>query len=289
MTLDYANGNWNFAASYQRYQTDGASRFDGLANPVLGLVSGAMGAGAEYNSGKWTFGTRVFSGAITEEGLLENDPTIAAQYLPAKLGLAMGAQSSVGWKNDSFALTTSVGMMHETDTVLGAQASGLLDMGAGRTTYVDALAKYALADDVNLTARATFARTCTDASGNFILGLSDIQSNAFAFGANIGNWEFSVAQPLAITDASMQYAYAKYDIVSDENGNSELNVVDTHIEDLSLKPQHRELRFSGAYRHKFGEFTDGAIGFIYRVNPNHTDDFGNESIFMLKLTHRLGI
>jgi hypothetical protein len=25
------------------------------------------------------------------------------------------------------------------------------------------------------------------------------------------------------------------------------------------------------------------------VNPNHTDDFGDESIFMMKLTHRLGI
>jgi len=45
----------------------------------------------------------------------------------------------------------------------------------------------------------------------------------------------------------------------------------------------------GTYRHQFGDFTDGAVGFIYRINPNHTDDFGNESIFMMKLTHRLGI
>jgi hypothetical protein len=49
------------------------------------------------------------------------------------------------------------------------------------------------------------------------------------------------------------------------------------------------MRYSGAYRHKFGEFTDGAFGFIYRVNPNNTDEFGNESIFMMKLSHRLGI
>jgi len=56
-----------------------------------------------------------------------------------------------------------------------------------------------------------------------------------------------------------------------------------------LRPDMRELRLSGTYRHQFGEFTDGAIGFIYRVNPNHTDDFGNESIFMMKLHHRLGI
>ena len=69
----------------------------------------------------------------------------------------------------------------------------------------------------------------------------------------------------------------------------ELNVVDTHVEDLSLRPEKRETRLMGTYRHKFGEFTDGAFGFIYRINPNHTDDFGNESIFMLKMSHRLGI
>ena len=63
----------------------------------------------------------------------------------------------------------------------------------------------------------------------------------------------------------------------------------TFIENLDLSPDKREVRFTGAYRHNFGEFTDGAVGFIYRVNPNNTDVFGNESIFMMKMTHRLGI
>ena len=69
----------------------------------------------------------------------------------------------------------------------------------------------------------------------------------------------------------------------------QLNVIDTHVENLSLRPEKREMRLMGTYRHQFGDFTDGAVGFIYRINPNHTDDFGNESIFMMKLTHRLGI
>ena len=98
-----------------------------------------------------------------------------------------------------------------------------------------------------------------------------------------------VSQPLAITDGALQYAYAKYDVIENVNGGYELNVVDTHIADLSLRPDMREVRLAGTYRHQFGEWTDGAVGFIYRVNPNHTDDFGNESIFMLKLHHRLGI
>ena len=176
-------------------------------------------------------------------------------------------------------------MANESDTLLGAYTDGLLNLGAGNTVYTGVETKYKLSEHIDLTAMATFARTSSDAAGNFVLGMSDIYSNAFAFGANIGNFEFSISQPLAITDGSLQYAYAKYEV--DEN--SKLNIIDTHVADLSLRTDVRETRFMGTYRHKFGEFTDGAFGFIYRVNPNHTDEFGNESIFMLKLSHRLGI
>jgi hypothetical protein len=138
-------------------------------------------------------------------------------------------------------------------------------------------------------ARATFARTQSDVAGDFVLGMSDIYSNAFALGADIGSFEFSVAMPLAIIDGALQYAHAEYDVVETSDNAYQLNIVDTHVADLALDSDMREVRFSGAYRHKFGEFTDGALGFIYRVNPNHTDEFGNESIFMLKLNHRLGI
>lgn len=289
LSLDYKSGNWIFGASYQHYLTDGVSRFDGLANPILGLTSNAIVSDVAYKNGNWTFGARAFSGAITDEGLLENDPTITAQYMPVTLGLMQGAQSDVTWSNDKIAFTTSIGFAHESDTILGAQTGGLLNLGDGKTTYVDAVAKYRVSDLVDFTARATFARTMSDASGQFILGMTGIDSNAFAVGANVGNFEFAVSQPLAITDGALRYAYADYDVVEMTDNKYDLNVVDAHIEDLSLRPQQRELRFSGTYRHKFGEFTDGAFGFIYRVNPNHTDDFGNESIFMLKMSHRIGI
>jgi hypothetical protein len=136
---------------------------------------------------------------------------------------------------------------------------------------------------------ATFANTVSDISGDFILGVSDIKSNAFGMGLSLGNLDINVSQPLAITDGSLQYSYAKYDVTDNGDGKYELNVVDTHIADLSLVPDMREWRFGATYRHKFGEFTNGAIGFIYRVNPNNTDEFGNESVFMLKMTHSLGI
>ena len=289
LRLGYTDGAWNFGASYQRYLTDGASRFDGRANPVLGLATNAIVSDIEYNMGNWSFGARAFSGAITDEGLLENDPTISAQYMPAKLGLMQGGQSHVAWSGDAFDITAVIGFAHENNTLLGAYTDGLLNLGAGDTAYVDLVAKYDVADKFNLMARATFARTHSDVAGDFVLGMSDIYSNAFALGADIGAFEFSVAMPLAITDGALQYAHAEYDVVETSDNNYQLNVIDTRVADLALDADMREVRFSGAYRHKFGEFTDGAFGFIYRVNPNHTDEFGNESIFMLKLNHRLGI
>ena len=285
LSLSYGSGNWNLGASYQRYLTDGVSRFSGMQNPIVSLASNAVVSDAEYKYGNWAFGGRVFSGAITDEGLLENDPTISSQYMPAQLGLVHGGDAFVAWRGNDFAVKTSFGVANETDTLLGAYTDGLLNLGAGETVYADVEALYCLNDNVKLAAHATLARTSSDASGNFVLGMSDIYSNSFGLSANIAGFEFSIAQPLAITNGALQYAYAKYEVDTD----SKLNIVDAHIADLSLQADVREIRFMGTYRHKFGEFTDGAFGFIYRVNPNHTNEFGNESIFMMKLSHRLGI
>lgn len=289
MRLDYTNDNWAFGAEYQRNLTDGTNKFDGMSNPVLSLASNAITSDVAYNSGNWSFGARAFSGAITDEEMLDADPTISSQYMPAQLGLAQGAQSDISWQKDKFGFTTAIGLMHESDTLLGAQTGGLLNMGQGDTTYVDTELRYSPYEKLSFKARATFAHTVSDASGEFILGLSDINSNAFAFGMDAGNFSFSVSQPLTVSSGSLQYAYADYEIIETEDGKYDLAINDAHIENVSLKPAARELRLSGSYRHSFGPWTDGAIGFIYRVNPNNTDEFGNESIFMMKMTHRLGI
>ncbi len=287
--LDYTSGNWNFAAGYQRHFTDGASRFDGMSNPILGLTSNAVTSDVAYNMGRWSFGARAFSGAITDETMLDSDPTISSQYLPARLGLMQGAQSDIAWQGDKFGFTTSIGAAHENNTLLGAMSGGLLDMGNGDTVYVDSEFRYSPAENVMLTMRSTFARTTTDASGQFILGMTDIYSNAFAFGVDAGNFSFSVSQPLGVSNGNLMYPHAEYEIIDLGDGKYDLAINNLHIENLDLSPDKREVRFTGAYRHNFGEFTDGAVGFIYRVNPNNTDVFGNESIFMMKMTHRLGI
>lgn len=288
--MDYARGAWNFAAGYQHHLTDGASRFDGMSNPILGLASNAVTTDVNYHSGKWSFGARAFSGTITSEDLLENDPTISSQYEPARLGLISGAQSHIAWHGNKFGFTTAFGNAHESDTLLGAQTDGLLNLGTGDTMYVDSELSYRPVDDITLRVRGTFARTTSDMTGgNFILGMSDIYSDAIAAGVDVGNFNFTVSRPLGVNRGVMQYSHADYDIIEVADGKYDIAITNAGVRDVDLTPENREVRFTATYRRALGAFTDGAIGFIYRVNPNHTDEFGDESIFMLKLKHRLGI
>ncbi len=289
LSMAFSTDKWDVSAGYQNYLTDGADRFSGLSNPVLGLARNAITSSVAYKYGNWSLGVRGVSGFITDEGLLENDPTLSAQFAPAHLGRVSGMQTGIARNGDKFGFNVSMGAMRETNTLLGAQTGGLLNMGAGDTTYVDSEFMYRPMQGVKLTARATFSRTRADANGAVILGLSDIDSNAYAIGADVGNFSFAMSRPLGVYAGDMWYAYADYAITDLGDGNFGLDVRDTHVEKLTLRPDVRELRFTGTYRHSFGEFTDGALGFIYRVNPNNTYEFGNETILMMKLSHRVGI
>ena len=289
LRLGFDDGAFHMAADYQHHLTDGVSRFSGMANPILGLASNAITTNFAYDFGNWTFGTRAFSGSITDDGLLENDPTLSSQYMPATLGFVNGIGASAGWNNDKFGFTTSFGFVRESNTILGAQTDGLLGLGAGDTQYVDTELRYVPSEKVSLKLRGTYARTEAAANGLFITDVSTIESNAIAFGADVGNFSFSVVRPLAAYNGGMKYAYANYAIVDNDDGTYGIDASDVGIKNIKFGSDKRELRFGAEYRHNFGEFTDGALGFIYRVNPNNTDEFGDESIFMLKLSHRLGI
>ncbi|MBO4683474.1 MAG: hypothetical protein J5611_02770 [Alphaproteobacteria bacterium] len=289
MRLSYTNANWNLAVDYQHYLTNGESRFYGMSNPVLNLASNAISGGANYRAGKWSFGGRAFSGVITDEGLLQTDPTILSEYEPMRLGLMSGAAAELGWRDANFGLMTSFGAVCENNTVLGAYATGLMGIDATDTNYVDIDAFWRPTDSVRLRARATFARSDVDMRYGTQMALSPLASNAFALGADIANWSFGASMPLAVTNGAAHMAYADYEIITDENGHYDLAIRDMGTQRIDMAAHSREVRLNAIYRHRFGEFTDGALGFIYRIHPNHTSEFGNESVFMMKLTHALGI
>ena len=107
LRVAFTNEKYDVSAEYQHYLTDGESRFSGRANGLLSLVANSLGSSAEYKIGRFAFGGRAFSGVITDEGLLENDPTISSQFEPARLGLANGAAMNAGYKNERFAFKNS--------------------------------------------------------------------------------------------------------------------------------------------------------------------------------------
>ncbi|MBO4480189.1 MAG: ankyrin repeat domain-containing protein [Alphaproteobacteria bacterium] len=289
MRFKYSMGDFDLSANYQRYLTDGESRFTGMANPILSLTSRATTGGVKYGYSDWIFGARAFSGAITDEGLLANDPTISSLNEPLRLGAVSGAQSEIGWHKKNFGINTSLGSMRESNTVLGAYASGLLEVGSAHTNYIDVDAFWNVTDNVKLRARATFAHTAPDMAFGTIVDMSDLNSNAFALGADIGNFNFGVSLPLAVYRGTMKYDYVDYEIIDSDDGQYDLAITDYGTQYLNMSPSHREVRLNAMYRHNFGPFTDGAFGFIYRIHPNNTDEFGNESILMMKVSHLLGI
>jgi hypothetical protein len=226
---------------------------------------------------------------ITDESLLENDPVVSSQYEPGRLGFVNGFAVDTKYSSDKFGLMLSVGVMNESDTVLGMSSGGLLNMSGGKTRYVDAIATYKPMDQVRLFARGTFANTGVTEFGGMIVDVSDIKSNAFAFGADVGGFGLTVAAPLAVVDGRMGYNYSDLSVVENADGGYGVAIDNSHIEYVDLSALRREFRFSMSYRAALDENTTGGAEFIYRVNPGNTNAFGNESILMFKMHHVLGL
>jgi len=288
LRIAFTNDKYDIDTGYQHHFTNGESRFNGRANSVLSLVSNVIDSGAKYKIGNFAFGTRVFSGSITDENLLESDPVVSSQFEPGRLGFANGASFETEYKNDKIGLNVSFGNMHESNTLLGAYSDSLLSLKGANTQYVDTLATYNVFDSFRLFARATFANTCADVGGGIVSALSDIKSDAYAIGLNLGGFEFTASKPLAVTHGKLGYDYAEFNVVQN-GGTYNVELVNSGIEYIDLSSKNRETRFSGSYKTSVGKFTDAGVGLIYRINPNNTDTFGNESILMFKIQHRLGI
>ncbi|MCL2890035.1 MAG: hypothetical protein FWF34_02155, partial [Alphaproteobacteria bacterium] len=287
LSLRQSFGDWSFGAKYERHAGDAKIlRGDG-ENPILGLASHAVSSDAQYKFGRWSFGARGFAGSVTDEGLLENDPSISGRIQHARLGGVHGIESGAMYDMGVFAFGANIGFVNESDTVLGAYSDGLLNLGGGGTIYIDNVAVVRAGERLRFNMRATHAQTRGNPNGEFILGLSDLRSDAYSVGMEYGGWSFNIARPLGVTRGMMQYVTGDYELVETDAGYDVVG--ESYIANLNMAARNRETRFSMAYRTPLGPATNGAFGFIYRDNPNHTDRFGNESIFMLKLNHKIGI
>ena len=84
------------------------------------------------------------------------------------------------------------------------------------------------------------------------------------------------------------YSYADFEVV-ENNGSYEIAMNNPHVEYVDLSANNREFRLTTSYKQSVGISTDCGVEFMYRLNPNNIDTFGNESVFMFKIRHSLGI
>jgi len=289
LSLEFDSGRFALGAKFERNAGDTNILRGDDANPIMAIASNMMSADALYRSGGWRIGMRAAMGAVTEEGLLAHDPMIDSQRDLLKLGDVFAFESGIAYSAFGMSFGANVGTFRESDTLLGSFTDGLVSMAGGNTMYIENLFEYRATDKLRFNARYTAARTTTGAHGadTIIMNMSDLYSDAMSVGMEFGGWSFNLARPLAVTSGSMQYITADLELVESDRG-FDLSAT-PYIENFDLSPDVRELRASLAYRRKLGEFTSGAVGFVYRNNPNHTREFGDEALFMLKLSHRLGI
>ncbi|MDR1697250.1 MAG: hypothetical protein LBR41_03485 [Rickettsiales bacterium] len=257
-------------------------RGDGT-NPVLGLMSNAVSTSVEYDG----FGFSGFMGDVTDDELVANDPAVSDTRMPLQLGRIAAGEVFQKFGDEKFSLKMAVGAANESGTTLGTYSDGLLEMGGGDTVYANATAVYDFGD-LRIFGIGTIARTRTNPGAGFINNMSELNSNAFSFGAEYKKFNLTAALPLAVTNGHFDYLDSNASVTDNDDGTFEL-VTSPEMRRVDLSPAAREFRIAATYSHDFSEQTDGTFGLIHRINPDHTDRFGNETILMMRMTHRIGI
>ena len=244
-------------------------------NPIMG-IAGRMASGFfEHDfGGGFNHSITFFGGEITDEGLMAHDPSMDGRFLPLALGSVYGFDTSIGFKGLRF----GAGYMFEDNTTLGAYSGGLLNFGGGETVYGSAELKIR-----NITATYTAAHTRTDPTGDgFIMGMSNLYSDAYALNADFGRWSFNVSRPLAITQGRVSYMHTDFELV--EMGFGFDLETNSYMRDISLAAgSNRETRLAFLYQPEISERTKMAFGLVTRINPNNMP--GIENIGMMKFHH----
>ena len=286
--IKYEKDNFNFTSSFKNNLTDNLSNFEGRENQILSLVSNLVIADTKYSLKNFSFKTSIFSGDILDKNLISKSELSNSLLESAKFGSATGFSFDVSFNKNSFNISSSIGKLNEKGSVLGTGTGGLLDLGSGDTIYLDNRVSYKLTNDINLQFNFVTSQTKTNSRNeqSFIKDITDIYSNAYSINADYKSFSFSISRPLTVYSGDMTYAYSDFNLVPKTKGGYGLSSK-YYLDKVSLSP-NKELRFVGTYRKNLGIFTDSVFNFIYRVNPDGFTD-KNETILMMKLSHRLGI
>ncbi|MDR2685580.1 MAG: ankyrin repeat domain-containing protein [Rickettsiales bacterium] len=282
LNLDSDNSFADFS-----YKKSSANHRDG----VLGLASDTTKMGAGLKSDGFSFGVSGFNGTIKiSDALLDQSNADTKQ----NLGRIYGAQLNAGYKTETLQATLSAGSAIESDTILGAYGSGLLELGGSNSIFARFDFNKSLPDligqsrPLKISISSEVARTTPNKTQNYVINnMSEFISTAASAKLDWGNLSVGVALPLAVVHGTMDYLDVQ--MWTDETEDGYKLMVDASLHNINMANSEREVRLNAEYKLELGEFTTANLGAIYRINPNNTAQFGNESILMLKLSHKLGI
>jgi len=262
--------NVGYGAFSMEYRERGGGRTFQHDNPFLAMASNVFST--EFSSGNFTM--TAFSGSITDDALLANDPVVSNNFAPAKLGGVYGVGAGLKKDFGRLRVGAGAGYVNEDSTVLGAYSGGLFDMGGGKTFYANAELRLGA-----LAARYVRARTTGNPGYGFISDMSGLESDSYSLSADLGKWSLQISRPLAIVRGSLEYVKTDYEIKS--NGLGYDLITSPHLERLDLSPEYRETRLAAVYRPDISKRTQLALGLVGRINPDNSKGF--EEILILKI------
>jgi hypothetical protein len=251
---------------------------------VMGLASDNVHSTAGLKYGKFKIGLGGFMGNVKVSDNLAHD----MDAISPNLGKIYGYNMVAGMDMDKVSFGVAAGQAVETDTILGAYGAGLMEMGGSTTQFIRANSAWNIMDDIRLSMSAEIARTNPMQATNFMMSeVSSFTSTAAAAQLDLGKLSVGASLPLAVIDGHVKYLDVRMENVEASHGYDLL--VNSSDRTINMANTEREVRLNMAYRMDLGQFTNANVGAIYRINPDNSSQFGNESILMFKLRHKLGI
>ncbi|MBT8114705.1 MAG: S8/S53 family peptidase [Arenicella sp.] len=189
--------------------------------------------------------------------------------------------------NERIGSSLQYGQIQERGSVFGGAAGGVFGVKTATTHAVNIGAFVTATDKLTLVANYGLGRTSVDSSVDSLLsGFSGLRSDWYSLGM-IGNNIFraqdqlgvSLSQPLKIRSGEVNFSIPT---ARDLNGDI---AFDTERLDLA-ETNATEHRAEAYYRTMLTDKLEFGSFVLYRQNPNHVRDYGNETLFMATLRYR---
>ncbi|MCH9758626.1 MAG: S8 family serine peptidase [Proteobacteria bacterium] len=183
-----------------------------------------------------------------------NTPQFGALYGTGDGVVQAGAR--LAWQQADWQLQLESGVLHEEQAMLGANFSGGFVVENTRNIYQRIAGSYQI-EKVQLFADYVYNNSQAQTGG--IISALSARSDEWALGANYGNWQFALSQPLAIKNGRMDLSY-----ISGYDDDGDYALSETNL-DLSARNRLSQLSLLYSDNTTYDQ-TSFAVGVDYLHN-----------------------